>query len=94
MDTAYRLFMYIFPYVVSMAVYLWLIRRARRVPHKMAKGIALLVIAAGVGYTVYRIIISFSTALTDDNFHASPIIVSIIVGFFAAMAMAFGEPEK
>lgn len=94
MDTAYRIFMYIFPYAVSMAVYIWLFRRARRVPHPTAKWVAWLVIAAGVGYTFYRIVISISTALTDDNFHASPIIVSIIVGFFAAIAMAFGEPEK
>ena len=94
MDTAYRLFMYIFPYAISLAVYLWLVRRAWRVPSKLAKGIALLVIAAGVGYTLYRIVITIPKALTDDNFHASPIIVSIIAGFFAAMAMAFGEPEK
>jgi FtsH-binding integral membrane protein len=94
MDTAYRLFMYIFPFAVSMAVYIWLFRRALRVPNKPAKTIALLVITAGVGYTFYRIAITITTALIDENFHASPIIVSIIVGFFAAIAMALGEPEK
>lgn len=94
MDTAYRLFMYIFPFAISIAVYVWLIRRASRVPHKTARIIAFLVIVAGAGYTLYRIAITITKALIDDNFHASPIIVSIIAGFFAAIAMAFGEPEK
>ncbi len=94
MDTVYRIFMYIFPYAVSIALYTWMFRRAQKVPHKVYKGISLAVILAGFGYTLYRIVVTVSKALNDDNFQFQILIVTIIVLFLASMAMALGEPEK
>lgn len=94
MDTVYRLFMYIFPYAVSIALYSWMFRRAQRVPQKVHKIIALVIIVAGFCYTLYQVIKTIGKALTDDNFQFPVLIVTIIVLFLASIAMAFGEPEK
>ena len=94
METVYRIFMYLFPFGVSIALYVWMFRKAQRVPHKTLKGVALAIIVAGFCYTLYDIIKTIGAALTDDNFHFQIMIVTVIVLFFAAIAMAFGEPEK
>jgi hypothetical protein len=94
METIFRLFMYIFPYAVSLSIYVWLFRKAQRVPNKTAKVIASVIVVAGAGYTLYKIATTISKALTEDRFQFVTIIVTAIVGFFAAIAMAFGEPEK
>lgn len=94
METIFRLFMYIFPYAVSLAIYVWLFRKAQRVPGKAAKIIATVIVVAGAAYTLYSIATTITTALTNDRFQFAIIIITAIVGFFAAIAMAFGEPEK
>jgi hypothetical protein len=94
METIYRLFMYAFPYAVSLALYTWMFRKAGRVPKKGYKNVALAVIVAGTGYTVYRIIKTAGAIFTDDRFHFQILIVTVVVLFFASIAMALGEPEK
>ena len=94
METAFRLFMYIFPYALSIAAYAWMFRRARRVPHRTAMIIALVIIVLGFGYTLYHLATTVTGALTDDRFHFAILLITVFVLFFAAIAMAFGEPEK
>ena len=94
METVYRLFMYILPYALCIIAYVWVFKRALRVPNKIAKAIALVIVVAGFAYTVYRIIQSVSTALTNDNFEFVILIVTAFVLFFASIAIAIGEPEK
>ena len=94
METAFRLFMYILPYAFSLAAYLWVFRRAQKVPHKTLRIVALTLVIAGAVYTLYHMATTISKALTDDRFHFAVLIITVIVLFFAAIAMAFGEPEK
>lgn len=94
MEAAYRLFMYLFPYAVSLALYVWMFRKALRVPHKTARLLALVIIIAGLCYTGYAIATTVGAVFTDDNFHFVILIVTVIVLFLASIAMAFGEPEK
>lgn len=94
METLFRLFMYIFPYAVSLSLYIWIFRKALKVPHKGFRMAAIVIVAAGLAYTLYEIATTISKALTDDNFHFVVLIVTIIVLFFASMAMAFGEPDE
>ncbi|HEV7332129.1 MAG TPA: hypothetical protein VGN63_13925 [Flavisolibacter sp.] len=94
MEILFRLFMYIFPYAVSLALYIWIFRKALKVPHKSYRIAAIVIVAGGLAYTLYEIATTITKALTDDNFHFAVLIVTIIVLFFASMAMAFGEPEK
>ena len=93
METAFRLFMYSLPWLLSIAVYIWMFRKALRVPHKAARIIALAIIAGGFVYTLYKFVTSVKGALTDDRFHFAILIITVFVLFFAAIAMAFGEPE-
>lgn len=94
METAFRLFMYILPYAISISAYLWIFRKAKRVPHKTAKIIALAIVIAGMCYTLYHLTTTITKALTNDTFHFAIIIITVIVLFFASIAMALGEPEK
>lgn len=94
MEIVYRLFMYIFPYAISLALYTWMFRKAGRVPHKVYKSIALAIVVGGVAYTIYSIVKTAGAVFTDDNFHFQIMIVTIVVLFFASIAMALGEPEK
>ncbi len=94
MEILFRLFMYIFPYAVSIALYVWIFRRALSVPHKALRITALVIVAAGFLYTLYDITTTISKALTNDNFHFVVLIVTIGILFFASIAMALGEPER
>jgi len=94
MEILFRLFMYIFPYAVSVALYVWIFRKTLRVPHKALRITAMAIVVAGFAYTLYGIITTISKALTDDKFHFVVLLVTIIVLFFASVAMALGEPEK
>lgn len=94
METIYRLFMYTFPYALSLALCIWMLRKAGRVPHKVSRYIALAIIVAGIGYIIYSIVKTAGTIFTDDNFHYQIMIVTVVVLFFASIAMALGEPEK
>lgn len=94
METVYRLFMYIFPYAFSLALYVWMFRKAQKVPQKTYKTIALIIVVAGIGYTVYSIVKTVGTIFTDDDFHFQIMIVTVVVLFFASIVMALGEPEK
>lgn len=94
METVFRVFMYIFPFAVSLALYVWMARKASRVPGKVHKTIALVIVGAGSLYTLYRIAVTIGTIFKNDKFNFQIFITTIIVLFFAAIAMAFGEPEK
>lgn len=94
MEAFYRIFMYVFPYAISLALCIWMLRKASRVPHKIYKSVALTIVIGGIGYAVYSIIKTAGTLFTDDNFHYQIMIVTIAVLFFASIAMALGEPEK
>jgi hypothetical protein len=94
METVYRIFMYLFPFAISIALYIWMFRKAQRVPHKTLKGVALAIVIAGFCYTLYDIVKTIGRIFTDDRFHFEIMIVTVIVLFFASIVMALGEPEK
>ena len=94
METLFRLFMYIFPYAVSLSLYIWILRKALKVPRKGYRIAALVIVVGGLAYTLYEIARTITKALTDDNFHFAILIVTIIVLFLASIALAFGEPAE
>lgn len=94
MEAIYRIFMYIFPYAIAIALYVWMWRKAIRVPNKILKAVALIIIGGGFAYTLYSIATTAGALFTDDSFHFQILIITIIVLFLASIAMAFGEPES
>jgi amino acid transporter len=94
METLFRLFMYLLPYGLSIAAFVWIGKKAWRVPNKIAKVIALLIVAAGLGYTLYKMISSIGEALSNDNFEFMILIINVFVLFFASLAITLGEPEE
>jgi high-affinity Fe2+/Pb2+ permease len=93
-DTIYRFFMFILPYSVCFAAYIWIGQKAWRVPQKASRVIALFIIAAGLGYTLYRLVGSIGTYATNDNFEYIIIIVAVALLALASIVMAIGEPEE
>ncbi len=94
MDTAFRVFMYILPYGLSIAAYIWIGKKAWQGKNKISKAIAFIILAAGFVYTLYKMIRSISGIFTNDDFEFVIIIVNVFVLFFASIAITLGEPEK
>lgn len=94
MDSIFRVFMFLFPFAVSITLYIWVGKKAWRVPNIAARIIAMLLVIGGLGYTLYKLVGSAGGIMTNDNFEYIIIIVTIGVLFFATISMALGEPEK
>jgi amino acid transporter len=93
-ETIFRIFMFLLPYAICFAGYIWIGKKAWRSPHKIAKAIALFFVLGGAGYTTYKLIGAAPGILTNDNFEFAIIIIAVFVLFFASIALAFAEPEK
>lgn len=94
MEAVYRVFMYVLPFAFSLALYLWVFLKARKVPHKVYRTISIAIVVGGFCYTVHEIVTTVGTIFTDENFHFQIMIATVIVLFFSSIAMALGEPEK
>lgn len=94
LDNVYRVFMFALPYALCLTAYVWVGKKALRVPQKAARIVALFVIAAGLGYTLYRMVRSVGGLFTNDNFEYIIIIVAVAVLALASIVMAIGEPEE
>lgn len=94
LDNVYRLFMFALPYALCLAAYVWVGKKALRVPQKASRIVALIIIAAGLGYTLYRMVRSIGGLFTNDNFEYIIIIVAVAVLALASIVMALGEPEE
>ena len=86
--------MFILPYDLCIAAYLWVGKKAWRSPNSVAKIISLVFVAGGAGYTVYKLVLAAGGIMTNDNFEFAIIIVTAFVLFFASIAIAIAEPEK
>jgi len=94
METVFRLFMYLLPFALSIAAYIWVGRKAFQVKNKIAKTIALIILAAGLGYTLYKMGSSIGGAFTNENFEFMIMVINVFVLFFTSIAITLGEPEK
>ena len=52
LDTLFRIFMFILPYGLCLAGYIWVGKKAWRAPNGIGKYIALFFVIAGAGYTL------------------------------------------
>lgn len=93
METAFKIFMFLFPYGLSIAAYIWVGKKAWLSPGKASKVIAFIILAGGLGYTLYKMIRYASTLLENENFEFVIMIINVFVLFFASIAITFGEPE-
>ena len=94
LDTIYRAFMFIIPYALTFAAYIWVGKKAWRIPDRTVRIISLAMIAAGVGFTVYRLVSLTGRMFTNDLFEY--IVLLVMVGDLALVSiiMAIGEPER
>ena len=94
MDTVFRVFMFLLPYAICIAAYIWVGRKAWLTKNIFSKIIAFLFVAGGLGYTLYKLVRNIRGIATSDDFEFVIIIIMVFVLFFASIAIAVGEPEK
>lgn len=94
LDTIYRIFMFIVPYALCFAAYVWVGRKALRVPQKTPRIIACIIIGGGIAFTLYRLIRYIGFALANDLFEYVVIIAMVVVLAVASIVMAIGQPEE
>ena len=94
LDNIFRVFMFVLPYSLCFAGYIWVGKRAWKAPNGIAKIIALIFVIGGAAYTVYKAIGSASVMMTNDNFEFAILIITVFVLFFASISIAMAEPEK
>lgn len=94
LDNIFRVFMFVLPYALCVAGYIWVGKKAWRVRQPAARIGALALIAGGLGFTFYKLVRSVSTMLTNDNFEYVVLLVAVPVLALASIVMALGEPEN
>jgi hypothetical protein len=94
LDNIFRVFMFVLPYALCFAAYIWVGKKAWRTPAGMAKVIALIFVTGGAGYTLYTMLRAAGSIFTNDNFEFAILIITVFVLFFASIAIAMAEPEK
>jgi len=94
MDTVFRVFMFLLPYAICIAAYIWVGTKAWRTNNMISKITALAFVAGGLGYTLYKLVRTIGNITTSDDFEFVIIIIMVFVLFFASIAIAVGEPEK
>ena len=93
-DNIFRVFMFVMPFALCLAAYVWVGRKALRVPQPAARIAAVAVVAGGLVYTLYRLVIALRTMFASDNFEYIIIIVTVVALAVASIIMAIGEPEE
>jgi high-affinity Fe2+/Pb2+ permease len=94
LDTIYRIFMFVLPFALCFAAYIWMGKKALRVPQKAARIIALVLIAGGLAYTLYRLISSVGGIMRNELFEYVILIVAVAVLAVASIVMTLGEPDE
>lgn len=94
LDNIFRVFMFMLPFAICVAAYVWVGKKAVQTTNRVTKTAALVIIGGGLAYTLYRLVRTAGTAFTNDNFEYLIIIVAVAVLALASIVMAVGEPEE
>lgn len=93
MEFAYRILVFSFPFLLSIAAYVWLARKTLLAEYKFVRVISFAVIAAGILFTAWQLMLSYEKALRDDGFNFKVIFFNILFMVAIAIILAFGSPD-
>jgi cation transport ATPase len=94
MEFLYRIMVFSFPFVLSMAAFIWLARKVADLKTMVPKILGFITIAAGIFYTGWQFMISYERALKDDSFNFKVIFFNIFFMVAVAILLALGTPEE
>jgi hypothetical protein len=94
MEFAYRILVFSFPFIISLAAYFWLTKKTLASTNNFVRVLCFIVIAAGVGFTFWQLIISSKKALQDDGFNFKVIFFNILFMVAISIILAFGTPDE
>lgn len=92
MEFVYKILISSLPFIASYFGYYFLGRRVWRTVHPVWKVLAGILVVAGVGFTTWQAIETFSD-LGDGIFNLLVLIGNVFVMALIAIFLAFGEPE-
>lgn len=93
MEFIYKVLICSLPFLASYAGFYWLGKKILRTPHAVWRAICLALVAAGVVFTTWQLIKTYSN-LGDSSFNFMVIIVNVFVMALISIFLAFSEPEK
>jgi hypothetical protein len=94
MEFAYRILVFSFPFILSVIAYVWLSKKTMVVENKTVRILSFLVIAAGIIFTAWQLMLSYTKALQDDGFNFKVIFFNILFMVAIAIILAFGTPDE
>ena len=94
MELAYRILVFSFPFLLSMAAYVWLSKKTLLAEKKYIRVLCFLVIAGGIFFTAWQFMISYDRALRDDAFNFKVIFFNIFFMVAVSILLALGAPEE
>jgi hypothetical protein len=94
MEFAYRILVFSFPFIVSLVAYFWLSKKTLAATNKIVKILCFIVIAAGIGFTFWQLMLSIKKALQDDGFNFKVIFFNILFMVAISIILAFGTPDE
>lgn len=94
LDNVFRVFMFVLPYALCFAAYIWVGKRAWKAPKGIARIIAFVFVIGGAGYTLYKLVRAIGGVFKNDIFEFAIMIVTVFILFFASIAITMAEPEK
>lgn len=94
MEYAYRILVFSFPFLLSFIAFVWLSKKTMAAENKLIRILAFTVIAAGIIFTAWQLVLSFRRALQDDGFNFKVIFFNILFMVAIAIILAFGSTEE
>jgi hypothetical protein len=94
MEFVYRVLVFSFPFIISIAAYVWLARKTLLAENKIIRVLCFIVIGAGIFFTGWQLMLSYDKALRDDGFNFKVIFFNILFMVAVSIILAFGTPEE
>ena len=94
MESIFRITIFLLPFIVCLLTFYWLARKALQLAGTAGKVLMLAVVAGGVGFTIYQLVLSAGKMFSDHGFNFKVIFINIWFFVAAAIIHAFASPEK
>ena len=94
MEFAYRVLVFSFPFIISFIAYAWVSKKTLLAENKIIRILTFIVIAAGIIFTAWQLMLSYPKALQDDGFNFKVIFFNILFLVAISIILAFGTPEE
>lgn len=91
MESAFRIALFVLPFLLILAGYFWIGRKAMAESRSVYKVLALAVMAAGLAYTIWTFVILLSGPFEEYNFNFTVLIANIFILFAVSIILTLAK---